>query len=126
MNPIDSREQFSNQILEQRFIRSVLRNTASEIDDAQKQYMSGRGFEKNEWYSGRGFTVSENTMTYSHLSKHRFVDMKYRNSKKGKTKKKTAHPVHNRIIYGHYNNIIKELHFGFTEAVKEEMRNLQE
>lgn len=122
---IQSRENLSDQILQGRFIRRVLQDTSKDIDKAQRKYMSGRGFENNDWYSGRGFTVAENTLGYTHLKKHRFVDMKTRTSKNGRKNKK-SHPVHNKIIWGHYNNIIKELHFGFTHAVKEELRNLQE
>ncbi len=125
MSLIESRENLSQQILERRFIRRVLQDTSKDIDKAQRSYMSGRGFENNDWYSGRGFVVSENTLGYTHLKKHRFVDMKTRTSKKGRNKKK-SHPVHNRIIWGHYNNVIKELHFGFTNAVKEELRNMQD
>jgi len=121
----ENRENLSDQILQGRFIRRVLGDTSKDIDKAQRSYMSGRGFENNDWYSGRGFVVSENTLGYTHLKKHRFVDMKTRTSKKGRNKKK-SHPVHNRIIWGHYNNVIKELHFGFTNAVKEELRNMQD
>jgi hypothetical protein len=123
MSLIDSRENFSDQILERRFIRKVLQGTSKDIDQAQRKYISGRGFENNDWNSGRSFTVSENELGYTHLKKHRFVDMKSRNTKTGKKRKK-SHPIHNRIIWGHYNNVIKELHFGFTNAVKEELRNL--
>lgn len=122
---LESRENLSQQILERRFIRRVLQDSSKDIDRAQQSYMSGRGFENNDWYSGRSFVVTENELGYTHLKKHRFVDMRTRTSKQGKKRKK-SHPVHNKIIWGHYNNIIKELHFGFTNAVKEELRNLQD
>ena len=125
MTPIQSRENLSDQILEGRFIRRVLQDTSKDIDQAQRAYISGRGFENNDWNSKRGFTVTQNEMGYTHLKKHRFVDMKTRTSKKGKNRKK-SHPIHNKIIWGHYNNVIKELHFGFTNAVQEELRNLEE
>lgn len=125
MNLIKSRENFSDQILEGRFIRRVLQDVSKDIDAAQKKYISSRGFKNSDWNSGRSFTVSENTLDYSHLKKNRFLDMKTRTSKTGKKNKK-FHPIHNRIIWGHYNNVIKELHFGFTNAVKEELRNIEE
>lgn len=59
---LQSRENFSQQILERRFIRRVLQDTSKDIDRAQRNYMSGRGFENNDWYSGRGFQVSENEL----------------------------------------------------------------
>lgn len=125
MTPIQSRENLSDQILEGRFIRRVLQDTSKDIDKAQRSYISGRGFENSAWNSGRSFTVTQNELGYTHLKKHRFVDMKTRTSSKGKTRKK-SHPIHNKIIWGHYNNVIKELHFGFTNAIKEELRNLEE
>jgi type II secretory pathway component PulJ len=125
MSLIETREQFSDAILEGRFIRRVMQTTATDIDQAQTAYMSSRGFETENWYSGRGFVSSTDGLEISHLKKHRFVDMKNRNTKNGKVRKK-QHPVHNRIIWGHYNNIIKELHFGFTHAVQEELRNIQD
>lgn len=125
MTPLETRENLSDQILEGRFIRRVLQDTAKDIDQAQQRYISGRGFEGEDWNSGRGFTVNENELGYTHLKKHRFIDMKSRMSSKGKKRKK-SHPIHNRIIWGHYNNVIKELHFGFTHAVKEELRKLEE
>jgi len=121
----ESRENLSQQILERRFIRRVLKDTSKDIDKGQSKYMSGRGFENNDWYSGRSFQVTENELGYTHLKKHRFNDMKFRTSKKGKNRRK-SHPIHNKIIWGHYNNVIKELHFGFTNAVKEELRKLEE
>jgi hypothetical protein len=125
MNLIETRENLSDQILERRFIRRVLQDTSKDIDQAQRSYMSSRGFEAQNWFSGRGFLASENSLQYSHLKKHRFVDMKTRNTPSGKVRKK-PHPIHNKIIWGHYNNVIKELHFGFTNAIKEELRNLEE
>lgn len=125
MDLLKSRENFSDQILERRFIRRVLQDNSKDIDQAQRSYISSRGFNNPNWNSGRGFTVTENEMGYTHLKKHRFVDMKTRTSKNGKKRKK-SHPIHNKIIWGHYNNVIKELHFGFTNAIKEELRNIEE
>jgi hypothetical protein len=59
------------------------------------------------------------------LKKHRFVDMKTIQTDKGKKKKKN-HPIYNKIIWEHYNNVIRELSFGFTEAAKEELRKLED
>lgn len=125
MTPLQSRENLSDQILEGRFIRRVLQDTAKDIDQAQRSYISGRGFENSDWNSGRGFTVTKNELEHTHLKKQRFVDMKTRMTSKGKVRKK-SHPIHNKIIWGHYNNVIKELHFGFTNAIKEELRNIEE
>lgn len=124
MSLIESRENISDQVVEGRFIRSVLSQAGQDIDKAQRAAMSSRGFENNNWYNDRSFTATETELGYTHLKKHRFVDMKYRTSKAGRNRKK-HHPIHNRIVWGHYNEIIKQLHFGFTEAVKQELRKLE-
>ena len=51
--------------------------------------------------------------------------MKTIQTDKGKKKKKN-HPIYNKIIWEHYNNVIRELSFGFTEAAKEELRKLED
>lgn len=119
-----AQEKQLSEVLEGRFIRRVLTAQAHDIDIAQVKYMSGHGFTNPDWLTGRDFNTSENALDYSQKLKHRFVDMKTRESRKGKQRKK-AHPIHNRIIWGHYNNIVRELAYGFTEAVKEELRTLE-
>ena len=125
MRLLDTRQQTAEAILQGRFIRSVSQDTAKDIDKAQQKYMSSRGFEGNDWYSGRSFFSFTDGFDYVHLKKHRFVDMKIRMTKNGSSRRK-AHPIHNKIIWGHYNNMIKELHFGFTEAVKHQLRNMED
>jgi hypothetical protein len=111
-------------ILKGRFIRRVFEQEAKDIDKAQVLYMTRNGFENSNWYSDRSFVSDESTLVYTQLKKHRFVDMKTRNTAKGKIKKK-QHPIHNRIIYGHYNNIIREMAFGFTDAVKAQLHGIE-
>ena len=124
MNLTEKRQQNADDILQGRFIRRVAADIGKEIDKAQRSKMSERGFDSNDWYSERGFTATETGLEYTHLKKHRFVDMKTRTSKTGKHKKKN-HPIHNRIVWGFYNQMIKELHFGFTDAVKAQLRELE-
>lgn len=111
-------------ILKGRFITRVLKEQAKEINQAQVKYINTHGFNNADWITDRNFTVEKSALHYVHSLKHRFVDMKTRNTKEGKKRKK-AHPIHNRIIWGHYNNIITQLSFGFTEAVKQELRQLE-
>ena len=111
-------------ILKGKFIRQVLGNTAKDIDNAQIKLMTSRGFERQEWYSGRSFNITDASLTETLLTKHRFIDMKTRDSKKGKHPKKN-YPVYNKIIWGHYNNLVRELSFGFTEAVTDDLRKIQ-
>ena len=123
MNNLQKRTDTANAILENRFMRRVLQDTGKDIDQAQTKYMTSRGFDQDKWYSGRSFNTTDNSLDMEVLKVHRFVDMKSRVTKAGKKNKK-SHPVYNRIVWGHYNNIIKEMHFGFTEAVKQELRQL--
>lgn len=125
MSLAQTRDRFSQDILEKRFIKKTLQDVSQDIDKAQRNYMSSRGFENNDWFNDRGFKVSEGQLDYTHLKKHRFVDMKMRDSQKGKRRKKN-HPIHNRILWGHYNNIIKELHFGFTHSVQEQLMKIKD
>ena len=125
MNLTDKRQNNTNDILKNRFVRRVFSDTAKDIDQAQTRFMSSRGFETSNWYSGRSFNVSDNALDLQVLKKHRFVDMKTIQTDKGKKKKKN-HPIYNKIIWGHYNNVIRELSFGFTEAAKEELRKLED
>lgn len=114
-----------DEILEGRFIKRVMTTTAQDIDAAQVQYMDAHGFENTDWFTDRQFTPSESALEYTQKLKHRFVDMKTI-SAGGERHKKKSHPVYNKIIFGHYNNIIRELKYGFTDAVKEELRTLEE
>lgn len=121
MNITDRRKGISEAVIKDRFIRQQLQEESEEIDKAQVSLMSRRGFKESDWYSKRSLSVEgNNTMALRHLPKHRFVDMRSRQTKQGKKSKK-SHPIHNRILYGHANDIIKRLHFGFTQAVKEEL-----
>ncbi|SFU49174.1 hypothetical protein SAMN05216480_10550 [Pustulibacterium marinum] len=123
MNLLQQREKHKNDILEGKFIRKVSGEIATEIEKAQDSLMTSRGFSDENWQE-RSFASSDKGIVYTHLGRHRFVDMRTRNTQEGKRRKKN-HPIHNKIIFGHYNNLIRELSFGFTEAVKEELRGLE-
>lgn len=110
-------------ILQGRFIKRVLSDTSVDIEHAITDKMNERGFDSDFW-DKRTFKVSDSVMTYQHLLQHRFVDMRTRNSSRGKRRKK-SHPIHNRIIFGHYNNIVRELLFGYTEEVINELKSLE-
>lgn len=110
-------------ILKGRFANRVFENTAKDIDVAISRKISDNGFSSPKW-GARVFETSSSALTYHHLDRHRFVDMRTRNTPEGKIKKKN-YSIHNRIIFGHYNNIVRELSYGFTEAIKEELMQLE-
>jgi hypothetical protein len=122
MTILDKRGENFEAIIKGRFILDQLKEESQDINQAQVTLMARRGFRSSEWYDNRKFSVSGNRMDYDHMPRHRFVDMKTRQTKKGKIRKK-SHPNHNRILFGHANNVIKRLHYGYTEAVKEELMN---
>lgn len=107
--------------LEKKFIENVLRKESRNIFQEQGSRMQSRGFDGQEWYSGRHFNVTDNQTQMSFLTKHRFVDMKIIRGEKKKSSK--VHPIYNQVVMGHYNNIVKELQFGFTEEAKQAIRN---
>lgn len=120
-----NRNDTSRAIAEGRFIRKVLQEEGQEIDAEIQTRMNNFGF-KSAFWSQREFTITGNgnTLQYRHLKVHRFADIKTRESKKGKRTKK-RYPIHNKPIYGHLNNVARELMYGFTEAVIDEMLNLE-
>ena len=116
--------QHANEILEGRFIKRVFTESAKEIDKAVSKVISTRGFENTDW-NDRSFQTSDSALQYTHLKKFRFVDMKTRSTKTGKKRKK-SYPLHNKIIWGNYSNIVRELSVGFTEGVKEQLRTIED
>lgn len=113
-------------ILEGRFIKRVMQTAALDINLAQVKYMNTAGFNaENSWYSGRSFEATESGLQVAQMLRHRVVDMKFISPGMGRFKKK-SHPIYNKIMYGHYNNIVRELKYGFTDAIKEELRQLEE
>lgn len=113
----------SDDILKGRFSKRVFTDTAADIDKAQKKFMNSRGFESPQWFDNT-FQTSSSALVVQHLARHRFVDIKTRRTKTGKKRKKN-HAIHNRIMFGHYNNIIRELKYGYTDAVIQEMKTLE-
>lgn len=110
-------------ILENKFIEKTLRAESLEINQDIDLRMSSAGFSSDFW-NDKEMTITGNTLEYRHKKQHRFVDMRTRNTKEGKIRKEN-HPIHNRVIYGHLNNIARELSFGFTDAAIQELQSLE-
>jgi len=107
-------------LLEKRFIQRELQDEAKDIDaEMIKEMVSFSG----DTRGGRSFSVINTTLLYRHKKKHRFIDMKKRQTKSGVIRKK-SYAIHNRILYGHINNIITRTKFGFTDDVKEQMKKM--
>lgn len=119
MNIFEKRAGSGDTSLEKRFIAQVLQEEAKEITAEQDKIFSR--FNNTDWKNNRSFEVKGTTLEEKHLPKHRFVDMKTRETRAGKIKKRN-YPVHNKIMYGHANNIVRGISYGFTEQVKAEMK----
>jgi len=105
-------------LIKQKFISRILREEGENIRQAQTQIMGQRGFTSRELFSDRRFTSDKNKLTYTHLPKHRFIDMSSRQTKQGKIKK-VAHPIHNKILMGHANDIVFRMGVEYTSRMKE-------
>lgn len=123
MNLLANRTDNSDEILKGRFVRQQLQITANEIEAESAKKMAG--FNSAFWRE-RSFSVTDNEMNYEHLKIHRWLDMRTRANKDGSKHKKKSYSIHNRIVMGQYNQLTKELAYGFTEEVKQQLRKLEE
>lgn len=106
--------------LKGKFISRILREEAQNIETAKQKVISGF---RSRSKLGARYETKDTTLTMTHPMKLRFIDMKTRNTKdRGKVRKK-SHPVHNKIIFGHLNNIVRRLSFEYTSEIKEMLQN---
>lgn len=122
MNLLQERQKRAEEILQGKFIQRKLEETSKEIDRLQTQEMSD--FRSSFW-NNRAFNVSNGKLTYKHDKRHRFVDMKTRIRKEGSKNRKKSRAIHNKIIWGQYNYLTRELAYGYTDAVKAEIQSLE-
>jgi hypothetical protein len=112
-------------MLEGKFVEQSLRKHAKEINVEIRKRQQGVGFRSGFW-NNMNFTINNNTMVYRHTKQHRFIDMRTRRKNDGTVLKKKAYPHHNRVLYGHANNLVRQLAFGFVASIREEMQQLIE
>lgn len=122
MSVLAKRSERINEIVQGKFITNSLKNTAKNIDSLQSKQI---GNFKSDFWDKRSFAVNSNVMTYKHLKQHRYLDMRTRTNKDGSKSKKKSRSIHNKIIWGAYSNLTRELAYGFTEAAIDEIRNLE-
>jgi hypothetical protein len=106
----------SNSIIEQKYIERILnQDAASIIEDQNRVLARYNPTTKQNIISKRRFTVKgSNNLEFTHAMGQRFIDMKRIRGQKTKVV-----PVHNKIIYTHFNNIINQLAFGLTDDVRQ-------
>ena len=118
------RNQISDDVTKGKFISNVLKEEGTEINLAIDKSMASSGFTSTFW-NDKSFTVkNNNTLEYRHKKQHRFVDMKTRKTNQGSIRKK-RHVIHDKIIYGHLNNIARQLSFGYTQAVIDDIKKIE-
>jgi len=122
MSLLQKRKDNARAIQEGKFIEITLTNEGNEINQAIDNAMSSF---RSAFWRDKSMNVRSNTLEYRHKKQHRFNDMKTRTSASKGTIRKKRNIIHNKIIYGHLNNIARELSFGFTDAVVEDLKKLE-
>lgn len=118
-SPLQARSH-NNDLIEKAFIEKILKEEADNIGKAQDRVLAGALNDKRidmVRYS-RTFNVSNQTLKHTHNIQQRFIDMK--RTRYGKQK---PVPVHNSILFGHFNNIIYRVSTNLTEAVRAQIAN---
>ncbi|NQY31276.1 MAG: hypothetical protein HRT69_17640 [Flavobacteriaceae bacterium] len=107
----------NKKIIEQRYIDRVLQESATDIFRAQDKAIarfSGSGLDDIK--ANRSFKVTTNNIEFTHSLRQRFVDMR-----RVRGVKQKAVQLHNKVIYTHFNGIIRKLAYGFTQDIKNEI-----
>lgn len=105
--------------IEQKYIDRVLQEEGSNILHAQDRVISRYNVARQVPEIGRRrFTVSNGKAEFTHPIRQRFIDMKYRRGVKQR-----SIPIHNKIVYGHFNKVVRRMAFGFTDDIKEMIAN---
>lgn len=121
MSLLEERKKTAEAIAKGKFVDHTLTKYSNELNaDIQKRMSS---FSSAFW-NQRNFSVSGNVLTYTTKKVHRFADMKTRQTQNGVIIKK-RYQIHNRPIFGHLNDIVRELNIGFTDAVKSQFMSLE-
>lgn len=118
-----------DRIIEQRFIEKVLRHQGDRLLRNQKRalYVKAR-FHSGRLDDHRSVSVSggddfDGELVFRHIDYERFLDMKRTvQAKNGKTRRTAGYKIHNRFIYGHFLAIARQLSVGFTESVRNQIK----
>ena len=111
--------------VKQAFVREVLQEEGAKIISQQNQaigkYKIKRSALSPLLNSMQRSVTTDDTfdgeLSLKHIIYQRFLDMKFRG-----TKRNRKYPIHNRIIYGHLNNIIYKLQYYFTQDTIERIK----
>lgn len=108
----------NNDLIERAFIKNILQDEADHMREAQQRVLSNAPDENriDMVRFSRTFSVSEDSLKHTHHIQQRFIDMK--RTRYGKQK---PLPVHNSILYSHWNRVLYRLSSDLTEAVRSQM-----
>ncbi|MEX0275701.1 MAG: hypothetical protein AB3N16_15120 [Flavobacteriaceae bacterium] len=105
--------------IEQRYIARVLKEEGAAIMRDQNRIISRyRVRESVPEITTRRFKVTGTSLEITHPLRQRFIDMRYR---KGVRQKPV--PIHNKVIYSHFNAIVNKMAYGLTEDVRSLIAN---
>jgi len=119
----NQRNQRLEEVMKGRFISKVLAAAGTDVDETIQSVMDTAGFQSDFWRD-RSMTVAGSKLEYRHLKVHRFHDMPTRKTKSGSIRKK-RNAIHNKIVYGHLNDIARELSIGYTDATIAEISKME-
>lgn len=118
MSAIQNLQNRNKSIIERRYISNTLKETGEHIDSSQQRLFNNFNFKSNNIRAKRSFIVTDNKLEFKHLLKERFIDMKRIN---GQNKKR--YPIHNNIVMGYFNGLVRKLSFGLTQSVRNTIAN---
>ncbi len=121
MSAIDTLKSRNNKrIIENHYISRVLKEEASNIAESQDRIISRFSVMDTipEIKRSRSFVVVGNELQATHALQQRFIDMRRR----GGLAQKSV-PIHNKIIYSHFNSLIRKLAYGFTQDIRTQIAN---
>lgn len=121
------------EFIKQRFVAQVLRKQAQEMLQLQEATLRKKlNFHTGVLMERRAVNVSDGNgsmdgrLSFRHVDYERFLDIRLKIMKKEGGYKNRNLRIHNRFVMGCYYSIAKNLMFGFTEQVRENLkRNMQ-
>lgn len=120
MDLIGQRQAKGEKLILAAFQRRMLQKHADKINEKQNSRMPSFSDSSN---ANRTFTVNDDSMIYQHKGLLRMVEIK-RLTKPNRTEKytrKKTYDIHNRIIMGHFGQLGRDLTFGFSDSIRDEI-----
>lgn len=104
------------------FQKRVLKQHADKMKKTQNENVPKF---RNTSLDFRNIVTDEDSLIYRHKGIMRMVDMKRLTKplRTEKYKRKITYNMHNRIIMGHYSGLSKDLTFGLSDAVRQDIIN---